>query len=93
MRAFLCLIVNFLGVLNRWQNAEKCTILNYLKNVNPSKIRDCLNIDATGRQEVVGSNPIFSTLIIKALQQCKAFFMGVGWKKFEFIHFFKAIYL
>jgi hypothetical protein len=33
-----------------------------------------------GRQEVVGSNPIFSTLIIKALQQCEAFFMDLKWR-------------
>jgi hypothetical protein len=32
-------------------------ILHYLKDVNPSKISDVLNIDSTGRQEVVGSNP------------------------------------
>jgi hypothetical protein len=28
----------------------------------------------TGSQKVIGSIPIFSTLIIKALQKCKAFF-------------------
>ena len=29
----------------------------------------------TGSQKVIGSIPIFSTLIIKALQRCKAFFI------------------
>ena len=28
----------------------------------------------TGSQKVIGSIPIFSTLIIRALQKCKAFF-------------------
>ncbi len=51
-----------------------------LKKVNPSKIRDCLNIDSTGRQEVTSSNLVFSTMIIKALQQREAFFMDFGWR-------------
>jgi len=52
---------HYLSVINEWQNAIKCMFLQHLKKHDPSKIVVYINMVPTGRQEVIGSNPIFST--------------------------------
>ena len=52
---------HYLSVLNEWQNALKCMFLQHLKKHDPSKNGVYINMFSTGRQEVTGSNPVFST--------------------------------
>jgi hypothetical protein len=52
---------HYLSVLIEWQNALKCMFLQHLKKHNPSKNRVLINTAPPGRQEVTGSNPVFST--------------------------------
>ena len=70
-------IIN-LSVLNEWKNELKCTILHYLKNKNPNKIRHFYNIDSTGRQEVTSSTLVFSTNNTKPYSNVRLFLWTLG---------------